>query len=349
MLNRTRNVSTALAMPALLVAAATTLYAQEQPPGRTARRQPARARLVQDSPQTDRAVQSDRAAQAEGAGRRAARQDRGGERQRPPAERPGARERMRRSAQDRRAARLDDGADRPGRDAVQRFARRSGLRGDLVPDELDHRPLEEGEPAEMMAFASGVFPEIHQRLEQMERRDPEEFRRQLQRFAPRLRLIQRLQREHPRLARIMLARIENEQRIQRYRRAWDNAPPETRRRILREARERVAENMRLESEVLRLQIERVRETRERRVERWFEHLIKPGADLAEEPPSVRELVEEIHAASHEDRPALEGELRGYITAELDDELAAVEARLQHRDERRAEEVDQRLRRMFKLP
>lgn len=261
---------------------------------------------------------------------------------------PRERERMRRAAGDGPAAR-DARPDRPGRDPLQRFARRSGIRGDLTPDELDHRPLDEGEAPQLMEFARGHFPEVHQRLEQMARRNPEEFRRQLQRFAPRLRFIKRLQQEHPRLARIMLARIDNEQRIQRYRRAWDNADAPTRRRILREARERIADNLRLESEVLRLRVQRVRESLEQRVERWFAHLVKPGSDLADEPPAIREQVDRIHAAPAEQRPALEDDLRDRIAAEMEDELAAIEERLRHRDERRAEEVDQRVRRLFGVP
>jgi hypothetical protein len=332
---------------AMLLAAGIAAEAVAQDAGgnrsRPPRRLEGRARPVQNTPNRDRG-QAGRPQERPRADR--AQDVRPGDRA--PGDRP-ANERLRRAAAERRAAQRDGAPDRPDHDGAQRLGRRSGIRGDLNPDELDRRPLEDGEAPRLMEFARGRFAEVHQRLEQTERRNPEEFRQQLQRFAPRLRFLKRLEQEHPRLARIMMQRIGNEQRIQRYRRAWDNAPPETRRRILREARERIAENLRLESDVLRLQAERVRESREQRVERWFQHLVKPGSDLAHEPPAVRELVEGIHAAPADSRATLEGELRDYVGAELDDELAAIEERLRRRDEMRAEEVDMRLRRMFGLP
>ena len=107
--------------------------------------------------------------------------------------------------------------DRPQRRDQRRFrdgqrpARgdRFGAGGQFGPTAEDRGPLEDGEAEVLVAFAAEHFPQMHELLLRIESDDPKKYRQQLRRFAPRLRFLQRLQDDDPRLAEIMIARTEN--------------------------------------------------------------------------------------------------------------------------------------------
>lgn len=194
---------------------------------------------------------------------------------------------------------------------------------------------------------------MHHRLVELRGRDPLLFGQQLERFAAQLRMIRRLHERDPRLARMVIARIDNEQRLQRFRRAWHQADPQadpqTRRRIMREARAHIAENLRLESEVIRLQAELAEESREARIEEDLKRLTSADTDRAAEPPPVRRLLERLDRADEAQGVEVEEELREVVGRLIDDEIAAIRERLRRRDARMEQEVDRRLQRFFGEP
>ncbi len=214
------------------------------------------------------------------------------------------------------------------------------------PTQEDNRPIEDGEAEDLVAFAAEHFPRMHQLLLRIRNADPKKFRQQLQRFAPRLRFMQRLQNDDPQLARIMISLTENEHRLWGYRRRSRGADPQTRRRIKQAARELIDKSIELEGRIMQLRIEKLSESRNEVVEQRFERLSGEDANLAAEPATLRDLIEAARQATEEERPALEVQIRTSISSAIDDELAAIRARLDRRRQNRAEEVDRRLRRLF---
>jgi hypothetical protein len=85
-------------------------------------------------------------------------------------------------------------------------------------------------------------------------------------------------------------------------------------------------------------------SREQRAASRAAELTSPGADLAAEPPDVRQTIAKLHAAdAPEERAAFQSELLEKLTRQLDDEIAGMRRRLAGAREGIPQKVDRRVR------
>ena len=105
----------------------------------------------------------------------------------------------------RGADQLRQGAERRFRNGQRKHGDWNGRQRSFRPSEEDRRPLEPGEAERLAAFAEQHFPHMHELLERVRSEDPEKFRQQIQRFAPKLRFLIRLKEKDPPLALILIA------------------------------------------------------------------------------------------------------------------------------------------------
>lgn len=246
----------------------------------------------------------------------------------------------------RGADQLRQGAERRFRNGQRKHGDWNGRQRSFRPSEEDRRPLEPGEAERLAAFAEQHFPHMHELLERVRSEDPEKFRQQIQRFAPKLRFLIRLKEKDPPLALILIERATNEHRLRQYLRRWQDAGKEARRRIRLEVRVRIEKNLRLDEKTMALRIEKLTESREARIEDHFDRLTSEEGEIATEPAELRELVDVFRSAPEDQRAQIEAEIRVEIAAGIDDELGAIRQRLEQRERNRAEEVDRRARRLF---
>lgn len=236
--------------------------------------------------------------------------------------------------------------------------RRPGLRlghfpgGHLFrPLPEDQGPLTPDEQRELVSFLRKHAPNMHLRLREIRARDPAAFDEHLQDAAPRLRVLRRIFARDPQLGRNVLRHAENLRRIHRARRAWRKSEPDpqARRRIYAAIRRMTAENVRIETAVLDDQALELERQRDGRIEAEFERLVSADADLAEEPPEVRELVERLQAAQEdEDLEWLYDKLRQICSERMDREVARLRNRAERLRTNAVGEVDRRLQRLTRL-
>ncbi len=245
---------------------------------------------------------------------------------------------------DDRAGPPRDGGRRPG----WQFGRFPGANL-FRPSPEDEGPLTPDERRELVNFVRKRAPGIHRSLKQLYQRDPEAFEQRLQDAAPRLRQLRRIYRRDPQLGRNIIRHAENLQRIQRARRAWPECEqdPKQRRRIYNAARRLLAENVRIETAVLDHVLLELERRREDRIEAEFERLVSPDADLAGEPPELRNVVRRLRGAQTDDGLQwLEDELREMCSQRMDREIAGLCNRVTRLRANAVEEVDRRMNRLI---
>ena len=246
----------------------------------------------------------------------------------------------------RGADQLRQGAERRFRNGLREHGDWNGRQRPFGPSDKDRGPLEPGEAERLADFAEQHFPRMHDLLERIRSEDPDKFRRQIQRFAPKLRFLIRLKEENPPLALILIERANNDHRLRQYLRRWRDAGKEARRRIKHEVRVRIEKNLRLEEKTMALRMEKLSESRDAMIEKRFARLTSEDAEIATEPAELRELVDVFRAAPEDQRVQIEAQIRAEIAAGIDDELGAIRQRIEQRERNRAEEVDRRTRRFF---
>jgi len=199
----------------------------------------------------------------------------------------------------------------------------------FLPAPEDFGPLRPGEARELLRFVRDRVPRVFRALRELRQR-PEEQRRHLERIAPHLRNLRRLFEQDPRLARRLVRYMENRLLIDRRApQAWQHAPPARRARIRDELRGRIAENLRIEIDVLRDRIDRLEESRDDLLERMLDVLLDPQTDLSGQPPVLRDLVRRLRAAPQpQQRDVLLERLRDLCARRLDAELDTLRERYQ---------------------
>lgn len=222
----------------------------------------------------------------------------------------------------------------------------------LRPLPEDEGPLQPGEADELIEFARRNVPFVHRALRRMEDSAPDEFERRLERAAPRLRQLKRIFDRNPQLGERIVRFAENQQRIRIAKRNWDEGDrsPALRQRVMQEVRPLLAENMRIEQDVLRERLDDLTSRREVQIDREVERLTADGLDPADVPADVRELLRKYRdAATDADRDALRRQLRRVGAERIDSEISALRERVNRMRNNAAREVDRRVGRFFDSP
>jgi hypothetical protein len=216
----------------------------------------------------------------------------------------------------------------------------------------DQGPLRAGEQEELLSFIHQHMPETYESLDQLRQSDPAAFRERLQKAAPPLRRLRRIFERDSELGQSVIRHSENVQRLRRARRAWlaSEQDHQARRGIEDLMRRTVAENVAIETAVLDDQVRELDWRREARIAAEFERLTSPDADLAGEPPEVRELVRQLHEAQLKDELEwVEDELWVVCAERMDREVRALQERVERLRANAAEQVDRRMQRLTSRP
>lgn len=245
-----------------------------------------------------------------------------------------------------RANRPEPPPDRPPRD----FDRGPGpfpLGLPLPPSPEDEGPLRPGEVEELLEFARQKMPDMHQIMKRMRDRNPVEFDARFAPRAPRLRFLKRIFDRHPRLGELIAEHARNQKEIIEARnrvRRRGNAPLD--RPAVQYIRGRVANSVRAEGEIFREMAQMIADNREAEIDRWVERMLAPDFDALAQPPRFRELLDEIHAADDEARPALEAALRDRVTERIDEVIGGLRRRAERLSADERQEVDHRVKRIL---
>jgi|GEM_PF-5130053 len=228
------------------------------------------------------------------------------------------------------ASRPTDAGDRAG-DARPAWSL-PGL-NPMRPSSADFGPLTAAEERELMRFARQKLPSLYRTLQNA---PPQRRRAIITRAIPRIRQLRRLFDTDPQLARSMLRFIQNNEMLGRARRLWAQHATDasSRQRVENEVRRRIADNVRIEREILRGRVHSLSEERDALVKREVERLAQPEVDLSGEPPAVRTIVDAFRNAPEQDKPSAMGRLRRACGRRVDAEI---------------EHFRQRLRRMNAMP
>lgn len=242
----------------------------------------------------------------------------------------------------------DGAADRPQRGG-HRGGGPLGPIGLIRPTARDFGPLAPGEGEELLTFARDNVPMIHRFLVRLQARDPARFDEALTEAAPRLRQLQRLFRERPQIAARFVEHVNNMEAIRRGARLFaesgDN--PVARQRAEADVRRRVAENLMIERDLLLDHANELEERLGAAAAEEFVRLTSPDADLAPEPPPVRDAVRRILEESDDIVRAEEADaLRRMIERRLQGEIDRVRNRALELRARREQEVDVRTERIL---
>lgn len=200
-----------------------------------------------------------------------------------------------------------------------------------------------------MNFARENVPVIYGRLNNLKAHDSAGYQRGLSRAAPRLRQLQRLFAERPAVARRFIQHIENGDAIGRAAQAFarNAANPNARQRAENDIRRRVAENLTIEHEVLTDHADDLEGRREAIVKHEFGRVTAAGADLAPEPPRLREAVRRIRETGDDaSRKQAEGVLRDMIHRRIDDEIDHARKRAEMIQKNSIAEVDAQTKRIL---
>jgi hypothetical protein len=210
----------------------------------------------------------------------------------------------------------------------------------------DQGPLTAEEQQELLGFVGQHVPRLHESLERLRSTDPAAFQERLEKAAPHLRRLRRIFERDPDLGQRVIQHSEQVQRLRRARRAWleSEQDPRARSGIEDVMRRTLAENIEIETAVLEDQVRELDLRRDARIAAEYERLTSADADLAGEPPEVRELVRRLHEARLKgELEWLEDELWMVCAARMDREVKALRDRVEGMRASAAEEVDRRMR------
>jgi hypothetical protein len=277
-------------------------------------------------------------------------QDRGG---RPPTSRKSDSPRIQRDQpyksgnggpHDRSSRKPDRPPNRPDR-GDRRF-------GPLAPGPEDFGPLQPGEADELLSFSREAMPQAYDILQRLKERSPREFQRRMQdEFAPRLRALQRVFSQNPRLGRMIVAHADNLQAAKRAVREYRTSDQDAarRERIERELRRRITDNFELEARIMETRIAERSGNRDRAIDDELQRLQTADVDtLADEPPRIRKLVEDWKAAAEADAADALARLRDAIAARFDQELSDARDRLEMMRTEAPRMIEVRLQRMLEF-
>lgn len=203
--------------------------------------------------------------------------------------------------------------DPPGREWVQRGRgphrdgggprgprhRRHDLAPIFHPGPEDQGPLLPGEEQELHAFVTEHLPGLAQLVDRLAEQGERTYRRNFRKLVPQLRHLRRLHADNPELATLVGRHAEGMVRVQTLRRAWDGTPPEDRPVLERRIRRHIADGVRVQIDAMRLWADQLEARRDDEVARRLAILTEPEAELAAEPPPVRELVRAAQSAADE--------------------------------------------------
>jgi hypothetical protein len=245
--------------------------------------------------------------------------------------------------------------NQPERDRFWDESTRLGARrwaGELPirPGPADEGPLRPGEEEELFNFAQRAFPiQMVSAMRRLKVRNPEEFRRVMELRAPHLRFLRRLFRVNPQLARDVLDHAATMNAIRRAREFLRAGPeaPGRQQRAIQLIRERCAASVRLEARILAERARMLEAAREEEIRLAVERLSAPDAELAAEPPEIREAVQALHGAADARTLAeARARLEELLTARLDQEIQELRQREQRLRAQGAAEVDRRIARVL---
>jgi hypothetical protein len=208
----------------------------------------------------------------------------------------------------------------------------------------DAGPLAPQEDRELLDFAQAHMPRLYERLNNFRQRDPSVFPRRIAEAAPRLRMLQRLFRDHPQLAPRVVAHIEKTELLRRAERLWADAGDNRTRkqRIENEARRILADLTEIEQELAAGRAREIEQNREQMVETEVARLTARDADLAGEPRELRFFVDAYNSAEDEtSRAATRADLNDLVWVALDEQLEVLRQRADMLEKNRRQIVDRR--------
>ena len=208
----------------------------------------------------------------------------------------------------------------------------------------DKGSLTPAEEKELLAFAEKNLPRLHKALRKLKQRRPDRYRRKLDEYAPRLRLMKRVYQHSPKLGHILRQHIENEFRVRRRLHALRRESPGSPvyQTGLRRVREYVADSVQLEIEALRVLAALYEERRDERIQARLAHVTGGDADLPRLPPKLRNLINEYRAANTPSKQvAVRDKIEQLVARHLDAEVKALRQRTADLENRVTEEVDVR--------
>lgn len=268
----------------------------------------------------------------------------------------------------RNEKRLQDGPrddkrqqDRPQRDAARDLARDGGqtrpLAGGLLlprgfsPTGEDFGPLKPGEDEELSQFTQRFLPQIARALQDIRTRNPTAYAERLKELTPRVRALRRVMREDQALGRKLLRHMENEQMLRRARRVFQSAPQTgpARQRILNEARERIGENITIESDILLARAAQMRTQRERWIEQTVSLLLSDDTDASDQPERLKAVAKRIREATDDQKPEMIQRLRDTLAERGESEADDLERRAAEIQSKRDGMLERRINAFFGGP
>jgi hypothetical protein len=213
----------------------------------------------------------------------------------------------------------------------------------------DRGPLQPGEEDALLAFAREHMPRMADLLTKLQAREPEKFRERLTQMAPYLRHLRRVFDANKRLGELMKKCAENFVEMERLARAAREATAgtpdaEQKRQLLRA---QVAANFDVEAELFGVIADQIESERKSIVDSQMEDLLADQADLSILPPPVRELIENVRAATtDEEREKARTALRQSIDQRVSDDIARRRGAAQRIRENKVNEVDRRVERLL---
>ncbi len=215
------------------------------------------------------------------------------------------------------------------------------------PTKEDHGPLQPGELEELRTFVRESVPGLERALDQLERSDGRGERKQARRLLAHLRHLRRLYQENPEMAVLVGRYAENLFEIEQLRRAWQDAGAQQRTVIELELRGRVAGNVRVELQALRLGAEQLQARRDEEVSARLAALTSPEADLSAEPPPIRTRVHDWQQAPDEQaRQSAQSQLKQSLERQFDHRVEAMRERAAELEGKVEAEVDSRVQRLL---
>ncbi|MCG3127906.1 MAG: hypothetical protein CHACPFDD_02779 [Phycisphaerae bacterium] len=216
------------------------------------------------------------------------------------------------------------------------------------PTAEDFGPLQPGEDEQLSQFTQRFLPQVARALQEIRSRNPGAYADRLAELTPRVRALRRVMREDQALGRKLLRHIENEQMLRRARRVFQSAPQTgpARQRILSEARERIGENIAIESDMLLARAAQMRTQRERWIEQTVALLLSDDADASEQPERLKAVARRIREASDDQKPEMIQRLRETLAERGETDAADLERRAAEIQSNREAMVDRRINAFF---
>ncbi len=217
----------------------------------------------------------------------------------------------------------------------------------LTPD--DRGPLKPGEEEQLLGFAREHMPRMAELFERLKQHNPEKFRERLELMAPRLRHLQRVFESNPTLGNLIRDHAENVFEIENRARALRALEPGSaeynqQRELLRQ---KVAQNIRYESEALEALATQVEGERDQVINERLEFLLDDKADMKWLPPDARERVQAYRDAKTDaERETRRAELRTAVAERVASDLEMLHTRAARLRDHADEEIDTRVARLL---